>query len=87
LKILPENSSLTKICKKRSLRNNVIICRVARWCIFKPKISIWVNFGGPYNWKCSYILWSFGIFYAHLGYFMAILEKMRLFGTFSPVLL
>jgi ribosome biogenesis protein BMS1 len=22
-------------------------CRVARWVIFKPKITIWVNFGGP----------------------------------------
>jgi hypothetical protein len=21
--------------------------RVARWFVFKPKISIWVNFGGP----------------------------------------
>jgi hypothetical protein len=21
--------------------------RVARWFIFKPKIPIWVNFGGP----------------------------------------
>jgi hypothetical protein len=25
---------------------------VARWYIFKPKISIWVNFGGPQNGKC-----------------------------------
>jgi hypothetical protein len=24
-----------------------ILCRVARWYIFKPKIRIWVNFGGP----------------------------------------
>jgi hypothetical protein len=23
------------------------IYRVARWFIFKPKIPIWVNFGGP----------------------------------------
>jgi hypothetical protein len=22
-------------------------CMVARWFIFKPKIPIWVNFGGP----------------------------------------
>jgi hypothetical protein len=21
--------------------------RVARWLVFKPKIPIWVNFGGP----------------------------------------
>jgi hypothetical protein len=43
--------------------------RVARWFIFKPKIPIWVNFGGPYIGKCLYILWPFGIFYGHLGYF------------------
>jgi hypothetical protein len=36
-------------------------------CIFKPKIPIWVNFG-----KCWYILWSFGIFYSHMVYFMAV---------------
>jgi hypothetical protein len=35
--------------------------RVARWFIFKPKIPIWVNFGGP--WKESV-----GIFYDHLDY-------------------
>jgi hypothetical protein len=23
--------------------------RVARWFVFKPKIQIWVNFGGPCN--------------------------------------
>jgi hypothetical protein len=26
--------------------------RVARWFIFKPKIEIWVHFGGPYIGKC-----------------------------------
>jgi hypothetical protein len=35
--------------------------RVARWFSFKPKIRIWVNFGGPWN-KKSYILWSFEIY-------------------------
>jgi hypothetical protein len=39
---------------------------VARWFVFKPKIPIWLNFGGPYKGKCWYILWSFGIFYGHL---------------------
>jgi hypothetical protein len=28
--------------------------------VFKPKIPIWVNFGGPLNGKYWYILWSFG---------------------------
>jgi hypothetical protein len=43
--------------------------RVARWYIFKPKIPIWVNFGGPWNRKDLYILWPFGIYYGHLVYF------------------
>jgi hypothetical protein len=39
-------------------------------CIFKPKIPIWGNFGGPWNWKglanlghitvIWYIFWPFG---------------------------
>jgi hypothetical protein len=53
--------------------------RVARWHILKPKISIWVNFGGlaigdvgifydhlVYFTAVWYILWSFGIFYGYL---------------------
>jgi hypothetical protein len=56
--------------------------RVARWYIFKPKISIWVNFGGFCNVKMAvyfvanrsifpsfvYVLWSFDIFCGHLVY-------------------
>jgi hypothetical protein len=38
--------------------------RVARWFTFIPKIPVWVNFGGPWNGKCWYILWPFGIFTA-----------------------
>jgi hypothetical protein len=49
-----------------------VATRVARWFVFKPKIPLWVNFGGPYNGKCWYILWSFGIFNGHLVYFMVI---------------
>jgi hypothetical protein len=33
-----------------------LMTRVARWFIFKPNIPIWVNFGGPWNGKCWYIL-------------------------------
>jgi hypothetical protein len=47
--------------------------RVARWYKFKPKISIWVNFWRIWNERCWYISWSFGIFYGHLLYFVAIL--------------
>jgi hypothetical protein len=42
--------------------------RVARWDIFKPKIPIWINFGG----SCMMLIYftanfrSFGIFYGHL---------------------
>jgi hypothetical protein len=37
--------------------------RVARWFVFKPKIQIWVNFGGSCNGRCWYILWTLGPFY------------------------
>jgi hypothetical protein len=60
--------------------------RVARWHIFKPKIPLWVNFGGPWVGKCWYILWPFGIFYGYLGYFMTIWYILCSFGTFCPVL-
>jgi hypothetical protein len=30
--------------------------KVARWFVFKPKIRIWVNFGGSWNEKSWYIL-------------------------------
>jgi hypothetical protein len=41
--------------------------RVARWYMFKPKIQIWVNFGGCWNEKAWYIVWPLGIFYGHLA--------------------
>jgi hypothetical protein len=45
--------------------------------IFEPKIPIWVNFGGSFNGRCSYILRPlgllyirpYGIFCGHLAYF------------------
>jgi hypothetical protein len=52
--------------------------RVARWYIFKPKIPIWVNFGGSCTRRCWYILRPFDLFHgnliynSHLVYFMAI---------------
>jgi hypothetical protein len=45
---------------------------VARWFVFKPKIQIWVNFGGSCNGRCWYILWALGSFYGLLLYFMGI---------------
>jgi hypothetical protein len=55
--------------------------KVARWFTFKPKIPIWVNFGGLENVDIFYGLWeyfmaiwniirTFGILYGHLGYFL-----------------
>jgi hypothetical protein len=43
--------------------------RVARWVVFKPKIPVWVNFGGSCNGKCWHILCSVEIIYGHLVYF------------------
>jgi hypothetical protein len=45
---------------------------VARLYIFKPKIPIWVNFGGSCNRRCWYILWPFGLLYCNLVYFAVI---------------
>jgi hypothetical protein len=68
--------------------------RVARWFVFKPKIPIWVNFGGPWNGKmllyfmtiCN-ILWRFGLFYGDLVYFMAIWYILWRFGIIYGLLL
>jgi hypothetical protein len=44
--------------------------RVARWFVFKPKIQIWVNFGGSCDGICWYILGTPGPFYGLLLYFI-----------------
>jgi hypothetical protein len=56
--------------------------RVARWHIFRPKIPIWVNFGGPCNGRCWYILWTFDLFYGYFVYYMDIRSILRLFCIF-----
>jgi hypothetical protein len=58
--------------QSKLFKGQQVWCRVARWRIFKPKIPIWVNFGGSCNERCWYILWLFGIFYGQLVYFVAI---------------
>jgi hypothetical protein len=60
--------------------------RVDRWYIFKPKIPIWVNFGGSWNGICWYILWPFSIFYGRFVYFVTIRYIRWSFGIFFPVL-
>jgi hypothetical protein len=56
--------------------------RVARWKIFKPKISIWVNSGGSWNGICWYSLWRFVLFYCHFVYFVVIWYILWSFGIF-----
>jgi hypothetical protein len=53
--------------------------RVARWFVFKPKIKIWVNFGGSCCGKYLVYfmtIWStlrpLEIFYGHFVYFVVI---------------
>jgi hypothetical protein len=58
---------------------------VARWFVFKPKIPIWVSFGGSCYAKYWYILWPFGLVYGHWKYFMAIWYILWKLGIFSPV--
>jgi hypothetical protein len=60
--------------------------RVARWFVFKPKIQIWVNFGGSWNGKSWYILEPFGLFYGNWKYFMVVWYILWSLGIFFPVL-
>jgi hypothetical protein len=60
--------------------------RVARWFLFKPKIIILRNLGGPYiDWNILICI-VYGLFYRHLGYFMTLWYILCSFGTFFPVL-
>jgi hypothetical protein len=43
---------------------------------FKPKIAVWIYFGGPWNRKYWYIV------YGHLEYLPAIWNILWSFGTF-----
>jgi hypothetical protein len=65
--------------------------RVARWFVFKPKIPIWLNFGGScygkilvYFMNIWSILRSLEIFYGHLVYFVVIWYIFRHFGILDP---
>jgi hypothetical protein len=67
----------TKQCSTKSLgaAGRPLPTRLARWFIFLPKITIWVNFGWSYIGRCWYILVylrPFRIFVAILVYFMVI---------------
>jgi hypothetical protein len=62
--------------------SNIQICRVARWFIFKPKITIWVNFRGLCYERCWNILWPFSLYYDHLIYFVVIWYILWSFGIY-----
>jgi hypothetical protein len=51
---------------------------------FQTQSPKWLNFGGPQIGKFWYILWTFGIVFGHLGYFMTIWYMLCSFGTFFP---
>jgi hypothetical protein len=53
---------------------------------FQTKNPILGKFWRALDWQCLYILWTFGIFYGHLGHFMNIWYILCSFGTFFPVL-
>jgi hypothetical protein len=56
----------------------------ARWFENKPKIPIWVNFGGPCNGQCWNMLCPFRLFDGHLLYLTAICYILWSFVIFSP---
>jgi hypothetical protein len=62
-----------------------LLTRIARWYIVKPKIPIWVNFGGPWNGKGWYILWPFGILRSFVIFYGDLVFQLQ-FGIFSPIL-
>jgi hypothetical protein len=53
--------------------------RVARWYVFKLKIQIWINFGGPWNENVR-------IFYVQLDYITAIWYILWHFGNLVATL-
>jgi hypothetical protein len=73
------SESKSCISRKQAARTQI---RVARWFVFKPKIPIWVNFGGPCNWRCCYILGTLGLIYGQLVYFKVIWYILRSFDIF-----
>jgi hypothetical protein len=47
-KVVLERDRFATYCAK----SNLELTRVARWFVFKPKIQIWVNFGGSCKGRC-----------------------------------
>jgi hypothetical protein len=59
-------------------------CQIVSY-IFKPNITIWVNFGGSCNERCWQIRWSFGLFCCHLVYCIAFCVFFLHLVHFFPV--
>jgi hypothetical protein len=77
---------LATICRRmraNDLSHPTLDTRDARRYIFKPNPPSWVNFAGSCNGICWYILWTFGLFYGHLVYFMVIWYILWTFGIIS----
>jgi hypothetical protein len=55
-----------------------LLVRAARWHIFKPKIPIWINFGG-------FAMEDVGIFNGHLVYFTATWYILCLLGIIMVI--
>jgi hypothetical protein len=68
------------------VKRSVFGIRVARWFVFEPKIPIWINFGGPCDGRCWYILWPFGLFYGHLSILYGLLVYFMVIWYIFPVL-
>jgi hypothetical protein len=60
----------------------VDIFRVARWYICRQNAFF---LGGPWIGNCWYILRTFGIFYSHFEYFVAISNILWTFGNFTNI--
>jgi hypothetical protein len=79
---------LVRGVSRQACTQNMGLYIVTRWFIFKPKIPIWVNLGGPEIGKCRNIsmcicniLRTLGIFYDHLVYFVFVWDIFSGFGT------
>jgi hypothetical protein len=73
---------------ERKLTRKGLCIRVARWFVFKPKITIWKKLWRALDWKMfTYfmaiwnILWRLGIFYDHLVHFVCIRYIFSGFGS------
>jgi hypothetical protein len=74
------------LCPKTFYVYLSVLSRVARWFVFKPKIPIWVNFGGSWNGKSWYIYMTIWRILLPLEIFNVHLVYLSSFGIFSPVL-